>query len=151
MYIYSSKWVKSFFTTYQIVRPPHSLPSKIILIPISIKVRNCIVQFRVSTYSDDDFVRHFCFGFLPPLACSWLVNEAQISAKVQIFQFVRITRHTPEILNLCHVIRVNCAAGCLSRLCINLACQSLMPKVSLVSGVNAPLDCPSQSPDLNPI
>ncbi len=69
---YSSNWVKSDFL--QLTRLSnlltHFLLSKIIFIPVSIKVRRCIVQLRVSTYSDNDFVLHCDFGFLPPLATS---------------------------------------------------------------------------------
>ncbi len=95
-------------------------------IPVFVKVRSSIVQLRVSTYNHNYFVLHCCFRFsasarnhVTARASSWLVNVARISAKVQIFQlalFVRIVQQ-----------------DCLSRLCIDLTCNSFE------SGVNAPL------------
>ncbi len=117
----------------------HFLPSKILLIPVSIKVRSCIIQLRVSTYSVDDFVRHCCFGFLPPLAMSksrHYLSKLLIGQRgAKIFQLVWIMRQTRETLNSRRLIRTNRTAGCLLRLCIDLTCKSFALTASFASSV----------------
>ncbi len=105
------------------------------------------IQLRVPTYNHNYFVLHCCFGFsasarndVTARASSWLVNAARISAKVQIFQLVRITRKNRSI----RVIRATSFArialqDCLSRLCIDSTCKSFARFASFASGVNAPL------------
>ncbi len=78
-------------------------------IPVFVKVRSSIVQLWVPTYNHNSFVLHCCFGFsVTARASSWLVNAAWKSAKVQIFQIVRMAHQT---LNSRRLIRMNSAAG----------------------------------------
>ncbi len=85
-------------------------------------------------------VSDFCLRWLRRnhvMKNSWLVNAAR-NVRQSLDFLTCYVRQTPETLNLCSVI---CAAGCLSRLCIDLTCKSLALSASLASGVNAPLEC----------
>ncbi len=92
----------------------HFLPSTILLIPVSIEVRSSIVQLQVSTYSDDDFIRHCCFGFsasaryivntsLLEQAPDWLTRR-EYPPKLRFFNS-RESRHSRRL------IRANRAVG----------------------------------------
>ncbi len=96
------------------------------------------IQLRVPTYNHNYFVLHCC---LPPLAmtslleqapASWLVNAPWISAKVQIFQLVRMTRQTLNSRYSCHSRRR------IVDHCIDLTCKSFARNASFASCVNAP-------------
>ncbi len=105
------------------------------------------IQLRVPTYNHNKFVLHCCWGFsasarndVNARASSWLVNAAQISAKVQIFQLARIARKKRSIraIHAASFTRI-APQDCLSRLCIDLTCKSFARFASFASGVNAPL------------
>ncbi len=98
--------------------------SKILFIPVSVKVWRCIVQLRgphtamiiLSSIVVSDSLRSLHPNHVTTRASSWLVTAARIFAKVQIFQLVL---QTPETLNLREsrhsrrLISANRTAGCL--------------------------------------
>ncbi len=106
--------------------------------------------FRISASA-----RYVVITSLLEQAPDWLMRR-EYSPKFRFFNSRVCANHTSNAQNAQfalrhsrHLICANRAAGCLSRLCIDLTCKSYALNASFASGVNAPLLCIHTRRDLH--